>query len=154
MVTKILALGILAALFGMLAIACGTSQAAENTPAQSAASASAKSIQIERPATTFKGRSTPSAAFPFSDEEYIAAGKQILAERSDIPTVMAFWHSFDYPSSLKITPLYIQEYQGSMQIIYRVETPGGKKSASTSISFQPGTTLVAKEVGGFPLRNP
>ena len=166
MVTRIV-LGILTVLLlGILGIACGTSQAAENTPsAQSAVSASAahaivqapaqqtsakQSSQVERPVPpAFQGRTAPSAAFPFSDEEYIAAGKRVLQERSDISGVRGLWQSIGNPSRANLVPLGVGEIcSGGTQnvpcyigIMYQMETNGGTKSVLALVTFKPGVAL-------------
>ena len=140
-----LSIGVLAILLGISAIACSQATAAEQTPAQPSASAapvappaaplaqqiSAKqSTQIERPVATFKGRPTPSEAFPFSDEEYIAAGKCVIRNRPDMKWV-------------KIgAPLEIREYYHFINVTYKIENPSPSTPNVLPINFRPGDALI------------
>lgn len=108
----------------------------------------AQSTQIERPALpAFKGRTAPSKAFPLSDKEYIAAGKNVLDQRSDISGVTGLWQSLGNPSNAKITPLavtenYVWQKPDSLTVSYQVEASGGKKGALINVNFKQGATLV------------
>ncbi|HCM36644.1 MAG TPA: hypothetical protein DIS53_01760 [Candidatus Wildermuthbacteria bacterium] len=111
--------------------------------------------QIERPAPPapvtnnlgFQGRAAPSAAFPLSDEEYLAASQQALADPNTqgVQDAFATLGLFGDSSRIVVSPRRVDEVRGALYITYEAKTPEGDlfrrmgRTLDIMVGFEPAT---------------